>query len=142
MVYERNMKEALVSDIEPIALRPDSTGANLNRTQGPSPTSSQHNRPVCFTRQELQEILNVYGRNVAAGEWRDYAIDMGRDKAIFSIFRRTSEMPLYRVEKNPKLARKQGAYSVITATGLILKRGTDLKRVLRAIDRRLRVVET
>ena len=96
--------------------------------------------PVCFTRQELQMILNVYGRHVAAGEWRDYAVDMNRDKAIFSIFRRASEIPIYRVEKNPKLARKQGAFSIITATGLILKRGSDLRRVLNAIDRRINLV--
>jgi hypothetical protein len=71
---------------------------------------------------------------VAAGEWRDYALEMGRDKAVFSIFRRSSEYPLYRVEKNLKLARKQGAYSVVAATGLIVKRGPDLRRVLAAID--------
>lgn len=129
-----------MSELEPIALRPTESGASTHHNQGPS-ASGQTGRPVCFTKQELQDILNVYGRNVAAGEWRDYAIDMGRDKAIFSIFRRSSEVPLYRVEKNPKLARKQGAFSVITATGLILKRGGDLKRVLSAIDRRLRLVE-
>ena len=97
--------------------------------------------PVRFTRQELQTILNVYGSNVAAGNWRDYAIDMGREKAIFSIFRRSSEVPIYRVEKNPKLARKQGAFSVISATGLILKRGGDLRHVLSVIDRRIRLIE-
>lgn len=132
-----------MSELEPIALRPNASGANQTSTTTTRPSSrGQHNRPVCFTRQELQDILNVYGRQVAAGEWRDYAIDMGRDKAIFSIFRRSSEMPLYRVEKNPKLARKQGAFSVITATGLILKRGADLRRVLSVIDKRLRVVES
>lgn len=93
-----------------------------------------------FSRHELHQILNVYGRMVAAGEWRDYAIDALRDRAVFSIFRRTSEMPLYRVEKDPSLARRQGAYSVITPTGLILKRGHDLGRVLAVIDKRLRVV--
>ena len=143
MICERYMKEALVSELEPIALRPNVSGAHntSNTSTGPS-SNSQNYRPVSFTRQELQDILNVYGRQVAAGEWRDYAIDMGRDTAIFSIFRRSSEMPLYRVEKNPKLARRQGAYSIITATGLILKRGTDLRRVLSAIDKRLRVVES
>jgi len=75
------------------------------------------------------------------GEWRDYAIDMNRDKAIFSIFRRSSEMPIYRVEKTPKLARRQGSFSVISATGLILKRGADLRRVLYAIDKRVNLVE-
>ena len=90
---------------------------------------------VAFDRHELSEILKVYGRMVAAGEWRDYAIDHLVDRAVFSIFRRSSEVPLYRVEKNPKLARKQGAYSVIAQTGMILKRGGELSRVLRVIDK-------
>ncbi|GGE42980.1 hypothetical protein GCM10007276_20280 [Agaricicola taiwanensis] len=95
---------------------------------------------ISFNRDELREILNVYGRQVAEGEWRDYAIDILKDKAIFSIFRRTSEVPIYRIEKDPKLARKQGAYSVIAATGLILKRGHDLSRVLAVLDRKLKLV--
>jgi hypothetical protein len=77
---------------------------------------------------------------VADGEWRDYAIDFLRDKAVFSVFRRTSEMPLYRIEKDPKLARRQGAYAVVAASGLILKRGHELARVLGVLDRPLRVV--
>lgn len=97
---------------------------------------------IAFDRRELQQILDLYGRKVAAGEWRDYAIDHLKERAVFSIFRRTSEMPLYRIEKNPKLARRQGAYSVVAATGLILKRGHDLANVLRVLDRRLRLVET
>jgi hypothetical protein len=96
---------------------------------------------IAFDRRELSQILNVYGRKVASGEWRDYAIDMLREKAVFSVFRRASETPLYRIEKAPKLARRQGAYSVIAATGLILKRGHDLARVLRALDKGLRLVE-
>ena len=95
---------------------------------------------VTFNREELQAILNLYGRMVAEGEWRDYAIDFTRDKAVFSVYRRTSEMPLYRIEKDPRLARRQGAYAVIAASGLILKRGHDLDRVLHAIDKPLRVV--
>jgi hypothetical protein len=90
---------------------------------------------VSFTQGELRRILNLYCRQVAAGEWRDYAMDFTRDKAIFSIFRRTSEMPLYRIEKDPRLARRQGAYAVIAATGLILKRGHDLDRVLKVLDK-------
>lgn len=90
---------------------------------------------VAFDRHELSEILKVYGRMVAVGEWRDYAIDHLPDRAVFSIFRRSSEVPLYRVEKNPKLARRQGAYSVIAQTGMILKRGAELARVLRVIDK-------
>lgn len=96
---------------------------------------------ISFNRQELTQILNVYGRKVASGEWRDYAIDTLREKAVFSVFRRSSEVPLYRIEKAPRLARRQGAYSVIAATGLILRRGHDLGRVLRALDRGLRLVE-
>ena len=101
---------------------------------GPSP-----NR-VTFNRFELNRILNLYGRMVADGEWRDYSIDFLRERAVFSVFRRASEVPLYRIEKDPRLARKQGMYSVISATGLILRRGHELDRVLLAIDRKLAVV--
>jgi hypothetical protein len=90
---------------------------------------------VTFNRSEINKILAVYGRRVAEGEWRDYAIDHLRDRAVFSIFRRTSEVPLYRIVKDPKLARKQGAYSLVAATGMILKRGQDLANVLRVIDK-------
>src|SRR5689334_24282868 len=90
---------------------------------------------VTFSRRELRRILDLYGRKVAAGEWRDYAIDFLKDRAVFSVFRRASEVPIYRIEKNPKLERRQGAYSVISATGLIVRRGHELERVLRSIDR-------
>lgn len=93
--------------------------------------------PVAFNRIELNAILRVYGQMVAAGEWRDYAIDHLDDRAVFSIFRRTAEIPLYRVEKNPKLANRQGAYSVIAASGLILKRGKELCNVLKIFDKKL-----
>jgi hypothetical protein len=95
---------------------------------------------VTFNRFELNRILNLYGRMVADGEWRDYAIDFLRDRAVFSVYRRASEVPLYRIEKDPRLARKQGMYSVISATGLILRRGHELDRVLLAIDRKLALV--
>ena len=95
---------------------------------------------ISFDRRELSEILNVYGRMVAAGEWRDYAIDTLKDRAVFSIFRRTSEMPLYRIEKHPKLARRQGAFSILAASGLVLKRGHDLASVLRMFDKTLKLV--
>jgi hypothetical protein len=95
---------------------------------------------VSFDRNELREIFNLYGRKVAAGEWRDYAMDFLRDRAVFSVFRRTAEFPLYRIEKNPKLARRQGAYAVIAPQGLILKRGHDLAQVLRVIDKPVRLV--
>ena len=96
---------------------------------------------IAFNRKELSAILKVYGRNVAAGEWRDYAIDQLKDRAIFSIFRRTSEMPLFRVEKIPKLTRKQGQYAILTASGRIMKRGHDLDQVLKIFDKRLTVVD-
>ena len=95
---------------------------------------------VTFNRFELNRILDLYGRMVADGEWRDYAIDFLKDRAVFSVFRRASEVPIYRIEKDPRLARKQGAYSVIAAGGLILRRGHELDRVLLAIDRKLAVV--
>ena len=95
---------------------------------------------VTFDRAELNRLFGLYGRKVAAGEWRDYAIDFLKDRAVFSVFRRASEMPLYRIEKNPRLARRQGTYSLISATGLIIRRGQELDRVLRAIDKSLSVV--
>lgn len=95
---------------------------------------------VTFDRRELSELLNLYGRMVAAGEWRDYAIDFLKDQAQFSVYRRSSEVPLYRIVKTPALARRQGAYSVVAATGLVLKRGAELSRVLRVLDKKLSVV--
>ena len=95
---------------------------------------------VRFERRELDRILDLYGRMVADGEWRDYAIDFLKDRAVFSVFRRASEIPIYRIEKDPKLARRQGAYSVISATGLILRRGHELDRVLRVFDKKLSLV--
>lgn len=95
---------------------------------------------VSFDRAELRIILNLYGRRVAEGEWRDYAIHFSPRRAVFSIYRRASEVPLYRIEKDPGLARRQGAYAVVAATGLVLKRGSDLARVLEAIDRKPKLV--
>jgi hypothetical protein len=100
------------------------------------------NLPVTFDRRELDQILRIYGQMVAAGEWRDYAIDHLQDRAVFSVFRRTSEVPLFQIVKNPKLARKQGAYCVVAPTGAILKRGHELGRVLAVFDRKLRLVGT
>jgi Protein of unknown function (DUF2794) len=105
----------------------------------PAAANAPPNR-VTFNRLELNRILNLYGRMVADGEWRDYAIDFMKDRAVFSVFRRASEVPIYRIEKDPRLARKQGMYSVISATGLILRRGQELDRVLLVIDRKLAVV--
>jgi len=98
-------------------------------------------QPVRFDRRELDEILRLYGRMVAANEWRDYAIDHLTDRAVFSVFRRASEVPLFQIVKDPKLARKQGAFAVIAAGGRILKRGQELGRVLGVFDSKLRVVE-
>jgi Protein of unknown function (DUF2794) len=95
---------------------------------------------VAFNRQELSAILNVYGRKVAAGEWRDYAMDFDAETATFAVYRRASDMPLYRIEKCPKLARKQGAYAVISVSGQILKRGHDLDRVLAIFEKSIQVV--
>ncbi len=97
---------------------------------------------VFFERAELNAILRLYGRMVAQGEWRDYAIDAGREAATFSVFRRTSEAPLYRIEKRPALARRQGAWAVIGQGGLILKRGHELDQALKVFDaRRFRLVD-
>ncbi|MEM8632440.1 MAG: DUF2794 domain-containing protein [Pseudomonadota bacterium] len=93
--------------------------------------------PVAFQRAELSVILGLYGRMVAAGEWRDYGISSLSDVAIFSIFRRTAEHPLYRIEKRPKLRQKQGMYAVIGMDGQVLKRGHDLRTVLRVLERKL-----
>ena len=95
---------------------------------------------IAFDRCELREIMDLYGRKVAAGEWRDYALDFTPHRAVFSIFRRSSEVPLYRIVKDPKLARRQGAYCVIVAGGQILNRGQDLARVISVLDKRLKVV--
>ena len=96
--------------------------------------------PVMFDRRELDRIFQVYSRMVGGGEWRDYAIDALADKAVFSVFRRASEYPLYRIEKNPKLARRQGAFSVVSASGVILKRGHELASVLTVFEKGLRLV--
>ena len=123
-------------DEDPIVFHRGRTQSSAAR-----PASRVQPTEIAFDRRELNQILNVYGRKVADGEWRDYAIDALRDRAVFSVFRRASEMPIYRIEKTPRLARRQGAYSVIAATGQILKRGHDLARVLRVLDKGLRLVE-
>lgn len=92
---------------------------------------------VAFHRTELSIILALYGRMVAAGEWRDYGISHLSDVAVFSIFRRSSENPLYRIEKRPKLRLKQGLYAVIGMEGQMLKRGHELKPVLRVLEKKL-----
>jgi hypothetical protein len=135
-----------LSESEPISFRPREAGtsptySSYSGTAHAGGTSRDQPSTTVFDRHELNAILAVYGRRVAAGEWRDYALDMGRDKAVFSIVRRSSEYPLYRIEKNPKLARKQGAYAVVAASGHILKRGHDLRRVLQVLEKSVRLVE-
>lgn len=98
-------------------------------------------RPVGFDRRELELLLRLYGRMVAANEWRDYAIDHTPDRAVFSVFRRANDAPLYQIVKDPKLARRQGMFSVVTLGGVIQKRGPELARVLTVFDRKLKLVE-
>jgi hypothetical protein len=107
-----------------------------------SPSSAPRTPLVFFERPELDRLLRLYGRMVAAGDWRDYAIDGGREAATFSVFRRSGEAALYRIEKRPVLARRQGAWAVIAQGGVILRRGHDLDQVLKLFDtRKFRVVE-
>lgn len=97
---------------------------------------------VAFHRTELAIILPLYGRMVAAGEWRDYGISCLREVAVFSVFRRTAEIPLYRIEKRPKLRAKQGMYAVVGTGGQVMRRGHDLRSVVRVLERKLiRAVE-
>lgn len=96
---------------------------------------------VSFDRKELNAILNVYSFMVAGGEWRDYTIDHLKDRAMFSVYRRASEQPLFKIEKQPKLARKQGAYSVTAENGVVLKRGQNLIHVLKVFDKKLKLVK-
>lgn len=102
----------------------------------PFPVVNRLNQ-VGFDRIELTQILNLYGRMVAAGNWRDYAIDLGRDAAVFSAFRRATERPEYRIEKRPDLRTKQGMWILIGEGGAILKRGHDLGPVLAPVERKL-----
>ncbi|MEL6838135.1 MAG: DUF2794 domain-containing protein [Pseudomonadota bacterium] len=102
-----------------------------------TPPPLQAPQQVAFHRTELNVILGLYGRMVAAGEWRDYGLSHLRDVAVFSVFRRTAEHPLYRIEKRPKLRLRQGQYAVIGMDGQILKRGNDLRQVLRVLERKL-----
>ena len=133
-----------MSDIEPIAFVPRGGSGRTSGAAGAANSAGTGNavpQITRFDRRELMTILNLYGRMVAAGEWRDYAMDFLKDKAVFSVYRRASEYPLYRSEKTPRLARKQGAYSVVTPTGLVLKRGPELKRVLAVLERKLHAID-
>ena len=118
---------------EPIAFLRAVQSSQPTRTESSSGQVAQ----VRFNRAELDRILTIYGRMVAAGEWRDYAIDFLSDVAAFSIFRRTSEVALFTIEKRPKLRARQGEYAVIEAGGRVMKRGHDLAQVLRVFDKKL-----
>ncbi|WP_417307537.1 DUF2794 domain-containing protein [Devosia sp.] len=107
---------------------------NFATTAAPPKPSSPAPAAVSFDRRELTSILNLYGRKVAAGEWRDYAMDFLRERALFSIYKRASERPIYVVEKNPKLRNRQGQYLVTGQDGRVLKRGHELANVLRALE--------
>jgi len=125
------------------AIPPDSNREHTSAVIAPFPGATrQEPQAVLFDRQELNAIMDLYGRMVSAGEWRDYAIDFGRQVAVFSIYRRASEVPLYRIEKDPRLARKQGAYAVVAVGGLVMKRGEDLARVIAVLDKSVRLVRT
>ncbi|GLQ35425.1 hypothetical protein GCM10007939_17080 [Amylibacter marinus] len=104
----------------------------MNGSVNPTPPSTVH-----FHRTELGPIISLYGRMVAAGEWRDYGISALKDVAVFSIFRRAAEHPIYTIEKRPKLKDRQGMYSIVAMDGRILKRGSDLRAVLRVLERKL-----
>lgn len=103
----------------------------------PFPSGGRLTEQVAFDRKELSLILRLYGQMVALGEWRDYGISHGRDIAVFAVFRRTAEVPLYRIEKRPKLRNAQGMYAVATENGHILRRGPDLEAVLKVLQRKL-----
>ncbi len=97
--------------------------------------SAPRGAAVFFERRELERLLRLYGRMVAAGEWRDYGMDALHDSAVFSVFRRSSEAPLYRIEKHPALSRRQGAWAIVGHGGHILRRGHELEQVLRFFDK-------
>jgi uncharacterized protein DUF2794 len=135
-----------MDDLEPAEETPGPHPGRSRKELLAQPTSRAGSAPgdaadvISFNRDELRKIFNLYGRKVGDGEWRDYAIDFTPQKAVFSIYRRACEYALYRIEKYPRLARKQGAYAVITATGLILKHGHDLSHVISSLDSGLRLV--
>ncbi len=128
---KRRSAERFGSDTGSIAAFPRKTDHRGTPAEGPV---------VSFDRHELRHIFDLYGRRVAEGEWRDYAISFTVTKAVFSIYRRASEVPLFRIEKDPSLTLRQGAYAVVAATGLILKRGQDLRRVLQVLEKKPKLV--
>jgi hypothetical protein len=133
---ERYFCGEVAARLDLVAIGRQAGAMNVQNTT-PFPKNSSFVEHVTFDRSELSAVLGIYGRMVAAGEWRDYGMSFHKDVAIFSIFRRTSEHPIYRVEKRPKFRLRQAMYSVICMDGRILKRGNDLKAVLRVLERKL-----
>ena len=129
-MQSRNPKDGIVS-------------LELVHTTQDRPQATQTKVPaiVAFDRKELALILNVYGRKVGQGEWRDYAMDFLKDRAVFSVYARVSERPLFIIEKTPRLRNRQGQYAVTNQQGRILKRGHELSLVLRVLDPDLVVVQ-
>lgn len=123
-----------MSDTEPIVPHRRWRSGATAETAYARPTDNA--LQISFDRRELNIILSVYGSKVAQGEWRDYALNFGRERAEFCVFRRSSEMPLYRIVKQPKLARKQGMYAVVAHGGTIVRRGHDLEQVLKTFRRK------
>jgi hypothetical protein len=126
--------------------QPDLSGGEGSQDAGVLVNLSEYRQsrdpaPITFHRRELDAILWIYGRMVGEGEWKDYAIDHLKDRAVFSIFKRSGELPLFRIEKNPKLAGKQGAYSVLNTHGTVLKRGHELPQVLKVFDKVLKLIK-
>ena len=122
---------------------PQDNTVSLSLVRSGQSSGSPSSKPpqiIAFDRKELALILGVYGRKVGLGEWRDYAMDFLRDRALFSVYARVSERPLFLIEKNPRLRNRQGQYSVTNQQGRILKRGHDLAQVLRTLDPQLAVV--
>lgn len=122
----------------------DEARRNLSLIHVSERTPAKTSRPpqiTAFDRRELTTILTVYGRKVAAGDWRDYAMDFLKDRAMFSIYARVSERPLFIIEKNPRLRNRQGQYIVTNQQGRILKRGHDLEQVLRVLEPKLALVD-
>ena len=113
---------------------PQQQSAELVFLGGSGPQPPRQKPYVGFDRRELNTILNLYGRKVASGEWRDYAMDFLKDRALFSIYKRASERPFYVIEKNPKLRARQGQYMVTGHEGRVLKRGHELENVLRVLE--------
>lgn len=109
----------------------------MSGTVTPFPLHAARLAQVGFTREELQRILDLYGRMVSAGEWRDYAMDFDRDAAVFSAFRRAAERPIARIEKRPALRAKQGMWALVGEAGQVLKRGHELPGVLSPLERKL-----